>query len=459
MEAIRAAVLGRSGSGVSSAGGLKRDLSMLMSEADDCFPASASLASADFESFSRSHSSDCASLLCDEESLDGFNDEFCHGDSCSLPELPADALSAELGRSFDLAKLPNAGTADIVYEISLLRTQQGDIAQHTADCTLEAAEKARKAADKAAYNMMLLPQAAPAAVRAAAAAAVTRAAAAARAAAVTCLSATARAAAVLSPLAPPPAMPEGVRSMLVEWMGQVVGALGLPREILFSAVALMDRFLASGGVEQVHAEEWLAMAVDGPNQQLMYRVQDLRSMETTVLEYVRWRLRVPTAATFIPYYIACAVRERSKARSAAAGTDSPWGSDAAPLPDSAFRAAAEGLRPLAGLAMQLAEITLLCNSFMSYDASTIALACVALAEHLMPPAQPAGAAAGGTVVSAVVSACLAAGLPLQVLAPSVHQCAAALEYCHGQYQQSRLWGRQATGAPGPAAAADAALRR
>ncbi|GFR45161.1 hypothetical protein Agub_g6545 [Astrephomene gubernaculifera] len=98
-------------------------------------------------------------------------------------------------------------------------------------------------------------------------------------------------------------------------------------------------------------------------------------------------------------------------------------------------AAAEALgllwwRPVADMAMMLAETSLMHETFLSYEHSTVALACVVLAEHkLCPP--PAAARLLPACTRAVAAVCGASGLTLQQLAPGLEGCVEALDRCYG----------------------------
>ncbi|KAG2498661.1 hypothetical protein HYH03_003407 [Edaphochlamys debaryana] len=259
-------------------------------------------------------------------------------------------------------------------------------------------------------------------------------------------------------------LPPAHRARVVGWMQQVHTELGLQLSTLFSAVSLLDRFAACATtlppdhmlqllalscmsvatkyneVAQVHQGSWLDLAVDTSMQpaQRLYGGLDLQRMEWLLLQTTGWLLHTPNAYTFLAHYLACLPQEAA-AEGPMCGGGTGAGTD-------------HGRKrwlPVAAKALALAEISLMYDSFLSYDHSAVAMACVALAEQQTCAAAAAAftaatAAAGGVGlvsigvtprrgVAASTVATLAvvatSGLPMSRLARELEPCTAALERC------------------------------
>jgi len=107
-----------------------------------------------------------------------------------------------------------------------------------------------------------------------------------------------------------------MRAVVVSWLSEVASEFCLQQETLFSAVSLLDRFLSSTeavprGVLQLAAVAACMVAckqdeVGGPDVDELvgvaagcFRRGDLLRMERILLDAVSWRVRAPTAYTFL----------------------------------------------------------------------------------------------------------------------------------------------------------------
>ncbi|GLC35229.1 hypothetical protein PLESTB_000587600 [Pleodorina starrii] len=246
-------------------------------------------------------------------------------------------------------------------------------------------------------------------------------------------------------------LPGQHRALILGWMRQVSSALRLHPSTLFSATTFLDRFVASAEalpadgllqllaltcmsvavkyheVGQVAPAVWLSLAVD-PTGRRLYTPRDLQRYEFTLLQAIDWRLHDPTICTFLEHFLQCL----------------PYSCARHPPADAAHPAAASAVvpptvldDPLGNRAAMLAEVSLMYDTFMSYDHSTVALACVALAEGMVRD----GAAAAGPHASAAVAAAAAAiaaasGLKVQHIAPGLAPCVDALEKCFAELCQA-----------------------
>ncbi|PNW76652.1 hypothetical protein CHLRE_11g467772v5 [Chlamydomonas reinhardtii] len=327
--------------------------------------------------------------------------------------------------------------------------------------------------------------------------------------------------------AAPLRLPSAHRSRIVGWMRHVAEALGLHLATLFAAGSLLDRFVAASEdlppdsmlqllaiacmsvavkyeeVGQVAPCVWLRLAVDCQGKAI-YQAQDLQRMEWVLLQALHWRLHVPNTYSFLSHFLLCLPhaapapaagpppKTAAAARDADADACHATPAPAAPAAPQPTRApgVAQWL-PVTSRAVMLAEMSLLNDCFLGYDHSTIALACVALAERMLGCASDAAAAglapaagaaaamaaaatgtgfgtafascgcgrpasvcalsagvvgAGATAAAAAVSA--AAGVWVGALAPGLEACAVTLRHC--QVQEAR---RQAEEAAAKAAAA------
>lgn len=107
-----------------------------------------------------------------------------------------------------------------------------------------------------------------------------------------------------------------MRAVVVSWLSEVAAEFSLQQETLFSAVSLLDRFLSSTdavprGVLQLAAVAACMVAckqdeVGGPGVEELvdvaagcFRREDLLRMERILLDALCWRVRAPTAYTFL----------------------------------------------------------------------------------------------------------------------------------------------------------------
>lgn len=194
----------------------------------------------------------------------------------------------------------------------------------------------------------------------------------------------------------PPAVPShpaaaafmsGCRQHVAGWMLEVAAALPLSSPTLATAVSLMDRFLCNtqtppdegilqllaltalsvaakhSEVQQPRPEQWLELAVD-PEGRPLYLVDDFVRMEWLLLETLNWQVYVPTAVGFLSRCLAALAADP---RAAAALPRVPQES-----------------RDFKALATLLTELSLLFHTFLAFSSSTVAVACLALAEEARP---------------------------------------------------------------------------
>jgi hypothetical protein len=107
-----------------------------------------------------------------------------------------------------------------------------------------------------------------------------------------------------------------MRAIVVSWLSEVAAEFALQQETLFSAVSLLDRFLSATdavprGVLQLAAVACAMVAVKqdevgGPTVDELvdvaagcFRREDLLRMERILLDALAWRVRAPTAYTFL----------------------------------------------------------------------------------------------------------------------------------------------------------------
>jgi hypothetical protein len=107
-----------------------------------------------------------------------------------------------------------------------------------------------------------------------------------------------------------------MRAIVVSWLSEVASEFCLQQETLFSAVSLLDRFLSTTdavprGVLQLAAVAACMIAckqdeVGGPTVEELvdvaagcFRREDLLRMERILLDALGWRVRAPTAYTFL----------------------------------------------------------------------------------------------------------------------------------------------------------------
>ncbi|PNH04814.1 Cyclin-D-4 [Tetrabaena socialis] len=238
------------------------------------------------------------------------------------------------------------------------------------------------------------------------------------------------------------------RGLLVGWMTQLAHAAGLQRETLFAATSLLDRFVMRAEdyphervlqllamacmsvamkfeeVSPLPNAHLLALAVDPETGLQMYQVADLARMEWLLLRSIDWRVRAPNALTFLQRFLHCC-------GVVCAGPDDNAGPEAG-AGGAASAAACPCCRAwsscLAKTAEQLSEASLLYDALLPYDQSTVAMACVLLAERVAD----SGAAASSFPPAAGVSwvagrVCDFARMPLDALAPGLASCVAQLE--------------------------------
>ncbi|GLC42521.1 hypothetical protein PLESTB_001106900 [Pleodorina starrii] len=218
---------------------------------------------------------------------------------------------------------------------------------------------------------------------------------------------------------------EDSRPRTVSWLIQVVSAIGLTRETLHTAISLMDRFVAGTEahppetvlqllalgclsvaskheeVAQHSSDWWVGLAVDGEGRALYERL-DLHRMEWLLLETVEWRIRVPNMLTFLRQYLAALVCH---------GVLPHY-----PPFVATFKSCAEFL----------VEVSLFYGELLPFSYSTIAVACLMLANQYCQSVFAAGAhtsAAAPAPAKCLVSE-LAAVLELDpsAIAPGLGRC-------------------------------------
>ncbi|GIL74418.1 hypothetical protein Vretimale_2056 [Volvox reticuliferus] len=267
-------------------------------------------------------------------------------------------------------------------------------------------------------------------------------------------------------------LPGAYRARMVVWMREVAEVLGLQWATVFTATSALDRFVAAAEalppsnmlqllvlacmsvavkyeeVQQLSPTVWLSLAVDEAGREL-YGPCDLQRCEFTLLQTIDWQLHEPNTFTFLEHFLAV--------------TTSPA------MPN---RPNAEAAEAMLAQALSLVEVARMFSIFLSYHHSTVALACLTLAERLTygdsvpsgsqeedvtsSPLSAVGSAAlsaalvatdaadagasgslscgaiMGTTAGSSSAAAVAAvsGLPLACLAPKLSTCTEVLERCY-----------------------------
>ncbi|GIL60383.1 hypothetical protein Vafri_14990 [Volvox africanus] len=192
------------------------------------------------------------------------------------------------------------------------------------------------------------------------------------------------------------------RSQVVSWFVQVVSALQLAKETLHCAVSLLDRYIAGTKalptpaviqllalsclsaaakheeVAQRSADEWVCLALSDDNRKL-YEDRDLHRMEWLLLETVEWRIRVPNTFTFLRHYQAVLTNRGV-------------------IPDELASAAL-----FKACSEFMAEISMLYAELLSFGYSTVAVACLILAESHWPFVPSGGSLPAAVTASPVQS--------------------------------------------------------
>ncbi|GIL74426.1 hypothetical protein Vretimale_2118 [Volvox reticuliferus] len=262
-------------------------------------------------------------------------------------------------------------------------------------------------------------------------------------------------------------LPAQHRSLIVGWMREVTSALRLQPSTLFTATSMLDRFIVMSktlppdGLLQLLAltcmsvavkynevghiapDVWLGLAVN-PMGQRLYTPRDLQRYEFTLLQTIDWNLNQPTTHTFLEHFLMCLPH---------GGKHSIIGMD--PLdrlkmePQTMASRGTVCIGPIGSRAAMLAESTLMYDTFLSYDSSAVALACIILAEQMalsdevaVPDAcrqdhyhqqhhqqqqQQQQRQQQQVVAAAAVAA--VSGLRLELIAPELDFCVDAAEKC------------------------------
>ncbi|KAG2490041.1 hypothetical protein HYH03_011506 [Edaphochlamys debaryana] len=181
------------------------------------------------------------------------------------------------------------------------------------------------------------------------------------------------------PVSHPVPIPNEYRTILTRWMWDVCRARALSPATFFAAVGLLDRFLRAAGEgatpptllqlvsltsvglaakseQQQCAAELLSMAKDEHGQ--LYRAEDARKMEFQMLHLLEWRLRTPTVYSFTQLLLHRLVHRPQD------------GAVVPPGQELTFRA----------LVLRLAEIAVMDPALSTVPYSTLAVACVLVAE-------------------------------------------------------------------------------
>ncbi|GFR42858.1 hypothetical protein Agub_g3849, partial [Astrephomene gubernaculifera] len=191
-------------------------------------------------------------------------------------------------------------------------------------------------------------------------------------------------------------------------------------------------------VTPLAAAELLSLAVDPATGTLLYQAPDLVRMEALLLHYCDWRVRAPSALSFLQNFLAAAAAAAATGSAAApcfcgsssscvsccctgmsCGGGSGGGSregDAAGAWDAA----------LAEAAYRLLDVSLLQQLPLAFGPSTTALACLLLAEQqlLLLPAAPKTAAQAATAATGAAATAVqfVSGVSLAHLAPGLFEC-------------------------------------
>ncbi|KXZ46704.1 CYCD2 protein [Gonium pectorale] len=244
------------------------------------------------------------------------------------------------------------------------------------------------------------------------------------------------------------------RPRIISWLVEVVTALGLSGNTLHTAVSLLDRFVANTEtmppehvlqllalacislaakheeVSQYRPDEWVHLAVDEHRRPLYHR-DDLKRMEWLLLETVDWRIRVPNTLTFLRHY-----------HNALMNDADAWAEVAR---DDPRRAAAFDT-----CANFMADMSLLYDGFLPYSYSTVAIACLVLAEWNLKfaDAGEAGGAAAPPQVRTVASlVALTRDADSTMLAPNLPICVEALHQLYSQVAPTGPDGQPPAGTP------------
>ncbi|EFJ43663.1 D type cyclin [Volvox carteri f. nagariensis] len=174
-------------------------------------------------------------------------------------------------------------------------------------------------------------------------------------------------------------LPAEYRQVLVPWMREVCNARALSPATFFAAVSLLDRFLRASGEgatppsllqlvaltcvavaakleQQQCASELLSLARDENGN--LYKADDSRMMEIHLLDMLGWRLRTPTIYTFTSLFLHRVVNRPQDGQVVPPGTEAH------------FRE----------LVLRLAELAVLDSELTSVSYSSLAVACILVAE-------------------------------------------------------------------------------
>jgi len=188
-----------------------------------------------------------------------------------------------------------------------------------------------------------------------------------------------------------------MRSILIDWIAQVLDMSRLSQRTFFLSVSLVDRclsimqvdrsnlqllgssaFLIAAKAEEIYPPEVanLVYICDGA-----YTKEQLLAMECTILEILDFRVDGPTVEHFLPHFIAA-----SQSRSTLGpdllshGLASLWH----------FSAASDCDLCRNGVAWYLAELALLDNHMSQYPPSQVSASALYLANHLIKRASSGG---------------------------------------------------------------------
>ncbi|KAG2431444.1 hypothetical protein HXX76_009459 [Chlamydomonas incerta] len=200
----------------------------------------------------------------------------------------------------------------------------------------------------------------------------------------------------------PPAVWAEHRRVLCEWTLALCRAAGMTRETFCLAASLLDRYVTeccaamgdkgypSEGTLQLlamtclslamkyeevaplHSADLLRLAIDPCTGALLYTAADLARMEWLVLQMLSWRVRMPTAASFLTLLLP------------ACGAASAASSSLADVPcrDGSAHAHVSAGELLVHWATRLLDMCVLLAHQLPHQASTIAMACLLIAERL-----------------------------------------------------------------------------
>ncbi|GLI71741.1 hypothetical protein VaNZ11_017055 [Volvox africanus] len=174
-------------------------------------------------------------------------------------------------------------------------------------------------------------------------------------------------------------LPAEYRRVLVQWMREVCGVRALSPATFFTSVSLLDRFMRASGdgatppsllqlvaltciaiatklEQQQCASELLSLARDENGN--LYKGEDSRMMEIHLLDMLGWRLRTPTIYTFTSLLLHRVVNRPQDGQVVPAGMEPQ------------FR----------NIVLRLAELAVLDTELASVSYSSLAVACVLVAE-------------------------------------------------------------------------------